>query len=251
MRLYMAPEADKSLAKQYSEQLQIELVALEESLQERVPKQELYLYLEEDGLFLCQGALAMRGDLTNMLPRLRQGALQAEALVRAVRFRNGPEKPVVLDATAGMGEDSLLLAAAGCEVWLYEKDPVIATLLQDALYRAQKDSLLGQIVERMHFAAEDSIAAMQEHRHEVDVVYLDPMFPERVKSGMIKKKFQLLQQLERPCDNEQALLQAAMEADPMKIVIKRPQKGPHLAGAVPSYTIPGKSIRYDCLVLRT
>ena len=43
-----------------------------------------------------------------------------------------------VDATAGFGEDSLLLAAAGYNVELYEYDPVIAALLRDALRRAAR-----------------------------------------------------------------------------------------------------------------
>ena len=33
-----------------------------------------------------------------------------------------------------------------------------------------------------------------------------------------------------------------------KVVVKRPVKGPHLAGVKPSYAIAGKAVRYDCIV---
>ena len=99
----------------------------------------------------------------------------------------------------------------------------------------------------------DSIEYMRNFRSSGDssslVVYLDPMFPERTKNAMIKKKFQLLQQLELPCSNESDLLDAAICAQPHKIVIKRPLKGPLLAGARPSYSVSGKAIRFDCIVL--
>ena len=52
----------------------------------------------------------------------------------------------------------------------------------------------------------DSISALPQLTVCPDVIYLDPMFPERKKSGLIKKKFQLLQQLESPCCNEDDLL---------------------------------------------
>ena len=81
-----------------------------------------------------------------------------------------------------------------------------------------------------------------------DVIYLDPMFPERRKSAAVKKKFQLLHELERPCENEEELLKAAIDAHPSKIVIKRPVKGPYLAGIKPSHQFTGKAARYDCLV---
>ncbi len=74
------------------------------------------------------------------------------------------------------------------------------------------------------------------------------MFPAREKSAAVKKKFQLLQRLEKPCDDEAALLGAARAARPKKVVVKRPAKGPALAGSTPDYSISGKAIRYDCYI---
>ena len=81
-----------------------------------------------------------------------------------------------------------------------------------------------------------------------DIILLDPMFPERQKSGLVKKKFQLIHNLECPCNDEKEMLEAAMAAEPKKIIIKRPLKGPYLAGVKPSYSLTGKSIRYDCII---
>ena len=81
-----------------------------------------------------------------------------------------------------------------------------------------------------------------------DLILLDPMFPGRQKSALVKKKFQLIQHLEQPCSNEEELLQAAIAAKPKKIIIKRPSKGPFLSGRKPSYSLDGKNIRYDCII---
>ena len=208
----------------------------------------LLLVYDESGLCLEGGELKMRADLMSMLPRLKQSNLEREMLIKAAKIK-GEAHPMLLDATAGMGEDSLLLAAAGFNVVLYEYDPVIAALLRDALERAGQVAELAQIVNRMKLVEGDSIAAMHKiaaDRDRVpDVILLDPMFPERNKSALIKKKFQLLQQLESPCDNEKELLEAAMSIMPRKIVIKRPLKGPYLADIKPGYSLSGKAIRYD------
>ena len=82
-----------------------------------------------------------------------------------------------------------------------------------------------------------------------DIILLDPMFPERQKSGLVKKKFQLLQKLESPAQDEKALLTAAMKVAPRKIIIKRPAKAPYLAGVKPSYSLQGSVIRIDCVVI--
>lgn len=210
---------------------------------------DLVLRMDEDGLALVGGELVLRGDFTRMLPRLRIGNLQRELLVRAAKVKKPEGIPVAVDATAGLGEDALLLAAAGFSVRLYEYDPVIAALLKDTLRRASQIPELAPIVGRMEVREENSLTALPQLAESPDVILLDPMFPERQKSALIKKKFQLLQQLESPCAEEDALVHAAMEAHPRKIVIKRPLKGPNLAGIKPSHSLKGKAIRYDCLVL--
>ncbi len=237
----------------------------------------LVLHYTKDGLCLEESGHAgrsMRGDFTKMLKRLRHNNLTHETLVKASKFKDKSTDSqdnketrslLAIDATAGMGEDSLLLAAAGFQVILFEQDPVIAALLQDTLERSAQIPELTPIVARMTLREGDSVQEMQKMQkmqgmqeiskatgaseNRPDLILLDPMFPERKKSGLIKKKFQLLQQLEKPCSNEEDLLEAAMAARPRRIVIKRPLKGPNLAGKAPSYSIKGKTIRYDCIVM--
>lgn len=250
-----------------------------------IKKNLVWLSVDATGLSLTDGDQAMRGDFTKLQKRLQYHNLTHELLVKATKVK-GREKLRVIDATAGMGEDSLLLAAAGCEVTLYEQDPVIAALLQDTMRRALEEAALHEIVMRMQLVEGDSIGHLRKlgeaatgsnvqcgmegedahhgsSTHETldatangsdialkrpDVIYLDPMFPERQKSGLVKKKFQLIHYLEAPAENEEALMQAAIAARPFKIVVKRPAKGPYLAGLKPSYSLDGKAIRYDCYV---
>ena len=106
------------------------------------------LVLTDEGLALSDGKNTVRGDFTRLLPRLRRGNLSRELLVRAVTVK-GIDRPLVADATAGLGEDSFLLAAAGCRVLLFEYDPVIADLLSDALERAKRDPETAEIAARM------------------------------------------------------------------------------------------------------
>lgn len=211
----------------------------------------LRLELGDDGLTLTDGAMALRADLRDMLPRLKPANLSCELLVRAAKVK-GVDGPTAVDATAGLGADALLLAAAGFTVTLFERDRVIAALLADALRRAGDDAKLAGVVARMHLVEGDSIEGlrcMAAAGMSPDVVYLDPMFPERTKSAAVKKKFQLLHHLERPCADPELLLEAARAVRPRKVVVKRPVKGPHLAGVKPSHAIAGKAVRYDCLVL--
>lgn len=201
-----------------------------------------------DGVSLNGDGQTLRADFMHMIPRLRQCNLQNELLIKAAKIKNSTHQLNVIDATAGFGEDSLLLAAAGYSVRLYEYNPIIAALLRDALSRAAHIPELAETVARMELFEENSIDAMACLNEPPDVILLDPMFPERQKSALVKKKFQLLHLLEQPCMNECELLNAAITAKPRKIIIKRPPKGPLLAGVKPSYSLAGKAVRYDCLV---
>lgn len=201
----------------------------------------------DEGLALVSDGMELRGDFSRMLPRLRADRLGRELLVRAARVK-GADAPTVFDATAGLGEDSLLLAAAGFEVTLCEHDSAIAALLRDVMARAAEIPKLADAVGRMRVLEADSLEVLPSLVRAPDVVYLDPMFPARTKSAAVKKKFQLLHRLEPPCEDAEALLRAAVGAGPRKVVIKRPVKGPLLAGIKPSYSLAGKAVRYDVIV---
>lgn len=218
----------------------------------------LFLQCDEHGLFLVSGDQILRGDFTKMLSRIKASNIPREFLVKAAKIKDADHPLTAIDATAGLGEDSLLLAAAGFHVTLFERNPVIAQLLADALERAKEIPELAPIVTRMTLRNEDSVEALNAlalalNRSEPDVVspdviLLDPMFPERQKSALVKKKLQMIQKLELPCDDEKALVRAAMNAQPKKLIIKRPPKGPWLAGLKPDYSQEGKAVRFDCFV---
>ena len=208
------------------------------------PGDYLTVLFDSKGVSLSGFGLSYQGDFENMLHRVTNGRLQHEMLAKAVK--TDQENLKAIDAPAGMGEDSLLLAACGYQVTLYEQNPVIAILLKDALRRAKKNTVLKDIVSRMQLVEGDSIEHLNKRLDPVDVIYLDPMFPGRQKSGLINKKLQLIQKLEPPCSKETALFDAAMAAQPSKIIVKRPLKSPYLDERVPSYSLKGKAIRYDC-----
>ena len=205
-----------------------------------------FLRLDCDGLSLCLGDQSIKGDFTRLIPRLKAG-LSNELIVRAAKIKNHEGQLFAIDATAGLGEDSFFLAASGLYVTLYEKNPVIFELLQDALIRALQSGL-SDIVGRMNAVCADSIEEMNGTSLSPDVILLDPMFPQRQKSALVKKKLQMIQKLESPCQNEKELLLSAVSADPKKLIIKRPPKGAYLAGIKPDHSIEGKAVRFDCFV---
>ena len=203
------------------------------------------------GLTLVGDNMELRCDFEEMLPRIKPGRLQQELLVKAAKVK-GAQSPTAIDCTAGLGQDSFLLAAAGFTVRMFERDETIAALLEDGLSRAGNNPVVSGVAKRMSLERSDSLqylaALVKSDDVPPDVIYLDPMFPARQKSAAVKKKFQLIHHLEAPCQNEGALLAAAISAGPRKVVVKRPAKGPHLAGVKPSHSLAGKAVRYDVII---
>ncbi len=229
----------KGAQKDYVESLSRKLNA---PIQEQ-PGDDLTLLADGSGLTLTGYGLSLRGDFEQMLRRISDGRLAHEMLVHVTKTKTSGLRAI--DATAGMGEDSLLLAASGYQVTMYEQNPVIAALLRDALRRGKKHPVLKEVVERMTLVEGNSVELMPSQT-DVEIIYLDPMFPSKKKSSLTNKKLQLIQKLEHPCMDEEELLNAAVAAHPGKVVIKRPNNGKYLADRKPDYSVSGKAIRYDC-----
>lgn len=227
---------DRALAESFSKKIDSQILDKEGP--------ELTVVFDSNGVSLTGYKLTFQGDFDGMLRRVTEGRLLHEMLVKATKTDKTGLKAI--DATAGMGEDAFLIAANGYDVTLQEQNPVIALLLKDAIRRAKKQPVLKDIVSRMHVVEGDSIDILNNRLDPVDLIYLDPMFPGRQKSGLINKKLQLIQKMESPCSEEKALFDAAINAGPSKIVVKRPLKAPFLAEYKPNYSLDGKAIRYDC-----
>lgn len=173
------------------------------------------------------------------------GGGAGQMIAKAVGLQPGV-RPTVLDATAGLGGDAFVLAQLGCAMTLLERQPVVAALLADGLARAAADPEVGPIVARMTLIRGNAIDTMAAWADEPpQVIYLDPMFPHRDKSALVKKEMRLFRPLVGDDDDAPALLAAALPLASHRVVVKRPRKAPAIAGPAPSYVLEGKSSRYD------
>jgi 16S rRNA (guanine1516-N2)-methyltransferase len=189
---------------------------------------------------------ALKVDFGGGKMRYRRQAGHNEPLGRAVGVGKRPGLQVV-DATAGLGRDSFVLADLGCEVTMLERSPAAFALLRDGLRRAASsgDPWLQTVSGRMRLHYIDSPEWLAAHPNSVDVVYLDPMFPERKKSARVKKEMWLFQQLIDGPGDEELLLETALDAAHWRVVVKRPIKAQSLPGPASHHALRGKTIRYD------
>lgn len=181
-------------------------------------------------------------------------------------------RPKVLDATAGMGRDALMMAMLGCNVVMQERNFAIYHLLENALTRLkQSPDFKTEVTQRLSLYQQNSIDSFEASDvlqdfdflddtdvlrdtdvlkdinvlEDIDVIYLDPMFPERKKSALVKKEMRLFKLLAgEDLDSDQLLLNG-LSCSVKRVVVKRPKGAPVLAGKKPSHEILAKKFRYD------
>ena len=153
----------------------------------------------------------------------------------------------MLDATAGLGRDAFVLASLGCQVSLMERNPVVAALLENGLERARLNPEVSEIVRHMSLVHASSIKEMTAIEN-VDIVYLDPMYPHREKSAAVKKEMRVFQSLVGEDLDSDALLEPALSLARYRVVVKRPNYALPIANQKPSTSIKMKKNRFDVYV---
>jgi 16S rRNA (guanine1516-N2)-methyltransferase len=114
------------------------------------------------------------------------------------------------------------------------------------LRRALADPEVGPIVAQMRLLCGNAIDLLGAWDGEPpQVIYLDPMFPPRDKSALVKKEMRLFRPLAGTDDDAPALLAAALALATHRVVVKRPRKAEAIAGEPPAYVLDGKSSRFD------
>jgi len=194
------------------------------------PQLFLHLLLDEKpdrlSFDLADGEVAKRAS---------QVSKSNEVIAKAIGCKSH-YRPNVLDATAGMGRDSLVMAMLGCKVVMQERNFAIFHLLKNALERLKNDSL--------SLCQQDSIQSLAADK-QIDVIYLDPMFPDRKKTALVKKEMRLFKLLTgNDIDSDQLLL-SALKSKVNRVVVKRPKGSSFLSDKKPSHEIKSKKFRYD------
>lgn len=217
----------------------------------------ILLFLDELGLGLQVTGKSAPGPVRaefvtgRMGYRREHGGGAGQLVAKAVGLQKTRAMLHVVDATAGLGQDAFVLASLGCRVTLFERNPVIHALLSDGLARAALNLDCAAIVERMRLLEGSSIDWLTRPDIEAaDVVYLDPMFPHRDKSALVKKEMQVFRTIVGDDADSGQLLAGALERARYRVVVKRPRKAPAIEGPEPTTRLEGKSSRYDVYSIR-
>lgn len=176
--------------------------------------------------------------------RLLRGGRQKEAVARAV-MAGLPDGALVFDATAGLGRESMILAHAGANVLSFERQLPIWCILHDGLLRAGRSRFYPFPVPTLH-----PLGTIKDYRgtERPEVIYYDPMFPERAGSAQVKKDMHIFQEVIGADTDNEDFLRAALSLATRRVVVKRPDYAPPLSypGIELSYSVDGGQCRFDC-----
>ena len=159
-------------------------------------------------------------------------------LVRSMRGL--PHQGVIIDATAGLGRDALILSSLVERVILIERVPWVSALLEDGLKNSRK--LLPYLSSTQVICC-DSKKYLLNLKTKPDAIYLDPMF-EKMGKSKAKREIQALRDLTIQ-SNEEELLEVALKTAKDRVVVKRHKKIKSLSGLKPTFSLTGRVVRYD------
>lgn len=178
--------------------------------------------------------------------RSKNSGFKDQDIIKACGIKKGM-RPTILDATAGLGRDGFILASTGCKVTLVERNPIIALLLEDGIKRASEVTQTADIAANITFHNCNSVKFINAiiSMDMPEVIYLDPMYPHRTKSSLVKKEMRALRDVVGDDFDSDDLLTAALQKASKRVVVKRPKGAEYLADKKPSMSFDGKSTRFD------
>jgi len=161
--------------------------------------------------------------------------LKNEPLARACLLDKGEQ--VVFDITGGTGKDLTLLKYFGAKITCFERHPLIYLMLLDAIKRSKMEINLYFLnsIDLKRFCEENGVFP--------DVIYYDPMYPDKKKSALPRKEMQIFKTLDLKDSDELEVLKAVLKVAKKRVVVKRPIKASSLLS--PTYSLKGSTTRYD------
>lgn len=218
------------------------------------------LYYKQECLELIdrQANTAIHVDfITGTLAHRRKyGGGKGQSIAKAIGIKKYNLPLSVLDVTAGLAKDAFVLACLGCSVTMIERNPIVAELVNNALILADDEADFQDIKQQgFKLTQADAIEYLDKLTTKSDalvpdIIYIDPMYPERKKSASVKKNMQMLQKLVGHNLDEAELLNHALLKAKRRVVVKRPKGAPTLTDKKPTMSIETKTTRYDVYVTR-
>lgn len=146
----------------------------------------------------------------------------------------------VVDLSAGLGIDAVLLAQIGFKVTSVERCPILIFLLHEA----QKKTIRKE-VKAINWVLGDSRIFLTDYKLEGPTsCYFDPMYPEKKKTALPRQEMVIFRELVGQDNDAEVTLTLAIKKGFVRTSVKRPLKAEVLI-AGPDYQLASKLIRFD------
>lgn len=180
--------------------------------------------------------------------RKKYGGGKNQLIAKAIGIKS-KQTLIVLDLTAGLGRDGFVLATLGCKVTLCERSPTIFALLQDGFNRALSEKWFQDLGLELFYGDGLSYLSQLTEENYPDVIYIDPMFPHKAKTALVKKEMRMLREIVGDDEDCEKLLDAALKVAKKRVVVKRAKLAPTLSSKKPDIVYKGKSSRFDVYII--
>ena len=180
--------------------------------------------------------------------RRKNSNMRSELLIKALGLKKNTN-PTIVDATAGLARDSFMIASFGFAIQLLERSPIIHALVNDGIQRGLHDPAIQPILQRMDYVKTDAITWLTHLTTKPQIIYIDPMFPERKKSALSKLDMRIFHAVVGDDIDADTLFNTALTCATRRVVVKRPRLAEEMAGVRPSYSLSGSSSRFDVYLI--
>ena len=179
-----------------------------------------------------------------ILHRLKYGRGRGQNLAKAVGMKFNKNRNII-DATAGLGYDSFILASIGAKVTLIERSQKMYELLQNGIDEGISfGGEIEKIINRMELVFGDSKDILPKLTPEV--IMIDTMYKDRKKTALVKNNMRLVRDIVGPDSDYIDLLKVALNCATNRVVLKQPKYAEPIKEIRKcSHQILGKTIRYD------
>ena len=179
-----------------------------------------------------------------ILHRLKYGRGRGQNLAKAVGMKFNKNRNII-DATAGLGYDSFILASIGAKVTLIERSQKMYELLQNGIDEGMSfGGEIEKIINRMELVFGDSKDILPKLTPEV--IMIDTMYKDRKKTALVKNNMRLVREIVGPDSDYIELIKVALNCAKNRVVLKQPRYAEPIKEIRKcSHQILGKTIRYD------
>ena len=156
-----------------------------------------------------------------ILHRLKYGRGRGQNLAKAVGMKFNKNRNII-DATAGLGYDSFILASIGAKVTLIERSQKMYELLQNGIDEGMSfGGEIEKIINRMELVFGDSKDILPKLTPEV--IMIDTMYKDRKKTALVKNNMRLVREIVGPDSDYVELLKVALNSAKNRVVLKQPR----------------------------